>query len=122
MAGEMLDRYGRATVARVVAAFYADVLQSPRLGHYFNHVAMSGLVEHQSMFMAAVMGGPEAFDAGHINRVHANLGITNPDFEEMLGLLEARMLQAGIQRDDIQAVIEGYRHLEGDVVAAQEGR
>jgi hemoglobin len=117
MTGPMLERYGRATVARIVAAFYADVLQSETLGRYFTNVSMSGLVEHQALFMTAVMGGPHAFDRAHILRVHENLGITVEDFDEMLDLLKARMRQSGVEPDDIKTVIDGYLQMRGQVVA-----
>jgi hemoglobin len=117
----MLDRYGRVTLARIVAAFYADVLQSRTLGHYFAHVSITGLVQHQSMFMAAVMGGPAAFDSSHIRVVHEDLGITSEDFAEMLDMLEGRMLQGGIEPDDVRTVLDGYRQMRPEVVSVPGG-
>lgn len=53
--------------------------RSPRLAPFFQHVPMSGLVEHQTMFMAMVMGGPSTFSADQIEEVHQRLGIADED-------------------------------------------
>jgi hemoglobin len=116
--GTILDRYGRVTIAKVVASFYSDVLDSPRLGHYFHHVEMSRLVDHQTSFMAAVMGGPHAFGADHIRNAHQGFHISRDDFEVMIELLESSLLEHRISRRDTDRVLDGYRALQPHVVTA----
>lgn len=117
MPQKMLDRYGRVTIARLIAAFYSDMLQSPRLAPHFRDVSVSELVEHQATFMATMMGGPEVFPAEHIHRAHEHLGITEGGFEEMLRLLEYRMRQNGVEQEDVEEVLGGYRRLRNNVVS-----
>lgn len=116
----MIDRYGRVTIARMIAAFYADMLQSPQLGHYFHEVSVSGLVEHQAMFMETIMGGPTVFLDEQIRLAHHHLRISNDDFDEMLRLLDDRMRQFGVEGEDIEEVLTGYRRLQDDVVNPPE--
>lgn len=112
----MIDRYGRVTIARMIAAFYADMLQSPQLGHYFHDVSVRGLVEHQAMFMETTMGGPPVYLDEQIRHAHHHLRISADDFEEMLRLLGERMRQSGIDPEDIDEVLAGYSRLEDEVV------
>ncbi|MGH8914282.1 MAG: group I truncated hemoglobin [Acidimicrobiia bacterium] len=112
-----VDRYGRVRLAQLVASFYADVLRSERLAHYFQHVPMAGLLEHQSMFMVMVMGGPTAFTPEDIEQVHRHLRISEDDFEEMLRLLEKSLLDYEVTLTDAAYVVEGYRKLQRHVVS-----
>jgi truncated hemoglobin YjbI len=116
MGESLLERYGRVTLAKVVTSFYGDVLRSPRLAPFFEHVPMSGLVEHQTMFMVMVMGGPSAFTVEEIEEVHQRLGIADEDFEEMLRLLESSLSKFEFDPDDAATVVAGYRTLQNQVV------
>ena len=117
MAGSILDRFGRVELAQIVASFYSDVLRSPRLGPYFEDVSISALSEHQTQFLAAIMGGPLAHTAEQIRMAHRHLGITDDDFDEMLRLLESTLLDFGMEPHDAAQVIAGYRDLQPAVVA-----
>lgn len=116
----MLDKYGRAAIARVVADFYGEVLQSPLLSPYFEEASVGQLVEHQSLFMAGVMGGPKVFTPDQIRQAHHHLHIDHRAFEEMLDLLETKLRQHGFADEDIDQVLERYRAMEDQVVAHRE--
>ena len=120
MPEKMIDRYGRVTIARMIAAFYSDMLQSAQLGHYFHDVSVSGLVQHQAMFMETTMGGPTVFLDEQIRQAHHHLRISEDDFDEMLQLLADRMRQSGVEAEDIEEVLTGYRRLQNDVVNPPE--
>jgi len=54
----LFDKYGGfATVSRIVSAFYDEVLESEQLRPYFRGLDMRRLVDHQTKFIAALMGG-----------------------------------------------------------------
>jgi len=57
MVETMLEKYGRGRLTQIVSSFYGDVLRSSRLAPYFADVSIAGLIEHQSRFLAMVMGG-----------------------------------------------------------------
>ena len=98
---DLVDRYGRPLIARVVTDFYAAVLKSPRLNRYFETASVGALVEHQTNFMMAVMGGPSAFSDDHIRDTHKHLGVTTEDFDELIELLEKTMEAHGVAAEEL---------------------
>ena len=121
MAGTMLEKYGRGRLAQIVSSFYGDVLRSSQLAPFFSDVSIAGLIEHQSRFLAMVMGGPPAHTGEELVAAHEDFGITNTDFDEMLRLLERSLGTFGIDPDDIAQVISRYREMEGFVVNPAAG-
>jgi hemoglobin len=116
MAETMLEKYGRGRLARIVSSFYGDVLQSPRLGHYFDEVSIAGLIEHQARFLAMVMGGPPAYSPHEIEEAHHRFHIIDDDFDEMLRLLETSLLRFEVDPEDVAQVISRYRQMQGSVI------
>lgn len=54
----MFDRYGGFTsVSKIVMSFYDKVLDSETVGPYFEDIDMKALIDHQTKFIAQVMGG-----------------------------------------------------------------
>lgn len=95
---------GFATVRRVVSSFYDRVLDSPRLARYFEHVEMRRLIDHQTKFISAVMGGPGSFTDDHLRRVHEHLGISHDEFVEAAGHLREALEEFDIDAADVDAV------------------
>lgn len=115
MADTIFDRYGGfAKVSRIVSDFYSEVLVSPTLAPYFDRVDMARLIDHQTKFMATLLGGPASFSNEHIQRVHARLGIDDGTMDEMKQVLRECLEDHGLDETDIASVIgefEGYRPL-----------
>jgi len=101
----IFERYGGfAKVSRVVMGFYDRLLDSPITSPYFAGTDMKRLIDHQTRFIAAVMGGPASYTNDHLERVHAHLGITPEAFHESLRLLKETLEDFGFEDEDIQAV------------------
>ncbi len=75
-------------MSRIVSAFYDKVLDSENLAKFFVGIEMSRQIDHQTKFMASIMGGPASFTADHLERAHKDLKITTPDFDELAMLLK----------------------------------
>ena len=59
MARSLFDKYGGfASVSKVVMTFYTKVLDSDVIGDYFDGIDMRRLIDHQTKFIATIMGGP----------------------------------------------------------------
>ena len=59
MARSTFEKYGGfAKISRIVAAFYDKVLDSPRLSPFFEGTSMKRQIDHQTKFIASLMGGP----------------------------------------------------------------
>jgi hemoglobin len=84
MAESLFTRYGGfATVSRIVSDFYTRVLDDDSLRGYFTGVDMARQVDHQTKFVAYLMGGPASFTDEHLERVHSRLNIDDESFDEL---------------------------------------
>ena len=101
----MFDRYGGfATVSRIVSAFYDQVLDVPNLARYFENTNMRRLVDHQTKFIASVMGGPASYSNEQLERVHAGMGIQEQDYRAVVGILRETLEDFEIDESDIANV------------------
>ena len=105
MAQSIFQRYGGfASISRVVSAFYDKALESPLLSPYFADSDMRKLIDHQTKFISALMGGPASYSDEELERVHRHLDITERDFEEMVMLLKETLEDFDFEMSDIAAV------------------
>ncbi len=103
----IFERYGGfAKVSRIVMSFYDKILDAPLTSPYFTKTDMKRLIDHQTKFIAAMMGGPASYTDDHLERVHARLGITEPAFLEAVTLLTETLEDFDFAHEDIQAVKE----------------
>ena len=75
---------------------------------------MKLLVDHQTKFIATIMGGPASYTKEHIERVHLHLGITRPAFEEAMELLRETLEDFDFEDEDIDKVadeMDSYRNV-----------
>lgn len=110
---------GFPKIRRVVSAFYDRVLDSPVIGHHFEQIDMPRLIDHQTRFVAFLMGGPASYSEDHLQRVHARLRITHPEFEEMATLLGETLEDYDFPADDVAAVDRELRKREHIVVTVK---
>ena len=102
MAQTMFERYGGfANVSKIVMAFYDRVLDSDVIGDYFEHVDLRSLVDHQTKFISALMGGPASYSDQKLAEVHAHLGIDSRSFDEMARLLREALEESGMDDYDV---------------------
>jgi hemoglobin len=109
---------GFAKVRLIVSDFYDKVLESDRLAPYFAHVDMRRLVDHQTKFIAAVMGGPASFTDDQMARVHIRLGITTAAFDEMAGLFRETLEDFGVDRAEVDRLHSHVLNMRKHVVAS----
>ena len=105
MTATMFERYGGfASVSRIVSAFYDKALDSPVLSPYFEGVDMRRLIDHQTKFIASLMGGPASFSDDELERKHARLGITEGALHEMCELLTETLEDFEVEERDVETV------------------
>ncbi|SDD56294.1 group I truncated hemoglobin [Ruegeria marina] len=104
----LYDRYGGfKTVSKIVMVFYDMALDSDQIGDYFEDVDMARLIDHQTKFIASVMGGPASFSDDRLRKVHSHLGICHEDMDEMEQLLKQALVQFKVTEADIETIISG---------------
>jgi hemoglobin len=109
---------GMRTVSRMISTFYDRVLDTPDLIHYFDGIDMRRLIDHQTKFFAAVMGGPASFTDEHLAKVHAHLGIDGGSFEEAVLILRETLEDHGMGETDVGEVMSQVRARKQFIVTA----
>ncbi|POF32731.1 group I truncated hemoglobin [Roseibium marinum] len=106
MAKALFDKYGGfKSVSRIVMAFYEKVLDSDEIGDFFDNVDMPSLIDHQTKFIASLLGGPVSYSDERIKKAHASLDLTHEDFDEVGRLLKETLTEQGIEPQDIDTVM-----------------
>jgi hemoglobin len=118
MARSIFERYGGfASVGKLVLDFYDRVLDDDVLGPYFEDVDMRRLIDHQTKFVATIMGGPASYTDDTLHQVHAHLKIDHDAFEQMLVVLRETLRDHGFTPADMEAVARSMRAREAVIVA-----
>ena len=121
MAMTMFERYGGfAGVRKVVSQFYDKVLDSDQLQQYFVNTDMRSMIDHQTKFVATLMGGPASYSDEQLRRVHQRLNITQDDFVESLLLLREAMEDCDFEERDIVEVCDRFEKRKPSIVMASE--
>jgi hemoglobin len=119
----LYERFGGVTaVAGLVFDFYDRVMKSRQLARYFADVDMSRLIDHQTKFLCSVMGGPPSYTNEQLREVHAPLGITGEDFDEMVRLLHGSLKAFGMSGDDLDFTLSEIRARRPYIVGSSEDR
>jgi hemoglobin len=106
MATSLFQKYGGfAKVSRIVLTFYDKVLDSDQIGEFFDGVDMSRLVDHQTKFISSLLGGPASYTDERLRQLHAHLGITDADMDEMAKLLSEALEEHGVEPADRELVM-----------------
>ena len=106
LATSLFDKYGGLSALRnVIMAFYDRVLDSDVVGHFFEDVDLTRLIDHQTKFFTSVLGGPATFIDQHLARAHAHLAVTHAHFDEITVLLRETLVDAGFSREDTETTV-----------------
>jgi len=115
----LFERYGGfAKLNRVVSSFYEKVLDSPILGKYFEKIEMRRLIDHQTKFIASLMGGPASYSDTEIERLHVRLKITEEAFTELAALLEETLEDFEFEKIDLATIMREINHRKRYIVLA----
>lgn len=108
---------GFARVRLIVSDFYDKVLASERLNRFFRDIDVPRLIDHQTKFISAIMGGPASYSDEHIARAHGRLGISVEDYDEMAALFRETLEDFGLTPDQIERLDAHMQSMREHVVA-----
>lgn len=118
MNGSVFERIGGfARVRLLVSEFYEKVLESDRLRGYFADLDMRRLIDHQTRFISAMMGGPASYSDAMLARAHAGLGIQPEEFDEMVALIRETLEDNRLPDADVERMVAHVAALRGVIVA-----
>jgi hemoglobin len=107
MEKNLFEKYGGfSTVSRIVMQFYDKALDSDVLADYFEDIEMERLIDHQTKFVASLMGGPASYTDDMLKQLHAHLKIDDDAFDEMAKLFKETLEEAGLDPEDV-AIVAG---------------
>lgn len=105
----LFDKYGGfSTVSKIVMRLYDKLLDDDDVGPFFDDVDMPKLIDHQTKFVASLMGGPASFTDTHIERAHHHLDISAMHFEKLKELINETLTEFSVDQSDIDAVLGAF--------------
>jgi hemoglobin len=107
---------GSPSVSAAVDLFYEKVIGDPNLAAYFEGVDLGRLKGHQRAFIGAALGGPEAYQGRDMGAAHAGLGVTDADFDAVVGHLVATLGELGVPAVTISQIGDALAPLRSDIV------
>jgi hemoglobin len=109
MDGSVYERVGGfSSVSRIVLDLYDRILDDDDLGPFFEDVDMTRIVDHQTKFIATLLGGPASYTDEQIRGMHRHLAITDPQFDRLAALLAATLADHGLAAADIALVVAEF--------------
>ncbi|MBT5523582.1 MAG: group 1 truncated hemoglobin [Rhodospirillaceae bacterium] len=117
MTKSTFERYGGfGSISKVVSSFYDKVLDSPELSKYFENIDMRRQIDHQTKFIASLMGGPASYSNQELERAHARFTITRAEFDEMMELLQETLEDFDLNDEDVNEVVQNFNNRVNFVV------
>ncbi|MFT5397021.1 MAG: hemoglobin [Gammaproteobacteria bacterium] len=115
----LFDKYGGiATFHQLTRIFYQKLLDSPQVAHYFDHIDVKALTDHQTNFLAAALGGPSIYTGRDLTTAHQGLSINQEDFDDVLYSLEEALEELNVEAEDIQTILAIVVSFKGQIISA----
>jgi len=92
---------GARVVKKAVAGMYDAILEDEGLSAYFEGVDLDALMQSQVVFVSAALGGPKPWTGPSMADVHAGMGISRSEFDQVVGLLAEAFAEAGAPEEEL---------------------
>lgn len=99
---------GTPTVLAAMDAFLRRILADESISHFFAGTDLGHLRSHQSMFISALLGGPEPYTGQDLGAVHAHLQplLNDSHFDAFLKHFRASLKDVGVKDDKAERVLK----------------
>lgn len=105
-----------AGIGTVVNRLYELIIGDESLAPFFAHSDMAEQKRHMALFLAVATGGPDAYKGKEMDAAHAGRGITDADFDKVIGHAATALTEAGVAPDTIETVAGALLALRPKVV------
>jgi hemoglobin len=105
-------------IAAVVDNMYRLILTDETLAPYFAGTSMVDQKRHMALFLAAAAGGPNGYKGLDMKAAHAGRGITDADFDRVIGHAATALADAGVDEATIGQVAGALMPLRTEVTTA----
>ena len=114
MADSLYERLGgHSTLFEAMHRLYGKMQNDPVISHYFDDMDIESLTRKQVSFMSRAFGGQPPEETRSLIEIHANLGISNHDFNVLISLMQETLSEMGIAiaaQHEVLAIIEEHRN------------
>jgi hemoglobin len=102
----LFEKYGGfSQISKIVLSFYDTLLDSDEIGPFFDNTEMSKMVDHQTKFIASLLGGPASYTDNQLRQLHSHLVIEHAHFDELKVVLKDTLEDHNIEPDDVDAIL-----------------
>ncbi|MGH8959127.1 MAG: group I truncated hemoglobin [Acidimicrobiia bacterium] len=108
----------KVSLVRIVTDFYARVLASPALAPYFDGVSIETLIKHQTAFINAIGSPASIHGDDQLARVHAQLAVTDSDFNELVHLLAKTLEWHAFPPEEAKWIVSHFEDRRALIVAS----
>ena len=114
MEKSLFDKYGGfSSVSKIVLSLYDRLMEDDDVGPFFDDVDLPRLIDHQTKFVASLMGGPASFTDDHIERAHSGMIIHDHHFDRLKEILAETLSDFDVEDADIAAVLSTFEARRG---------
>ena len=114
----LFEKYGGfSAVSKIVLDFYDVLLDSDEVGPFFDDVDMPRLIDHQTKFIASLLGGPASYTDEQLHRLHERLKLQDRHFDEVLETLGETLKKHGFSAGDLSLVREALEMRRSVIVS-----
>jgi hemoglobin len=99
-------------IEQIVTDTIANHRKNPAISHYFADVDTSQLAGHVTAFFAAGTGGPSKYEGRDMTTAHANMGLSDEDFDSAVADVLLALDQNGIgdaEKTEVASILESLR-------------
>lgn len=117
----LYDKYnGFDFFTNVVKSFYKKIMDREHLSGYFSQTNMAELIDHQSRFISELIGGPVSSHGKDLKKVHKRYQITSEHFSEVASILSETLLESGVEKDDVDAILKVIAVYKDEIVSSPD--
>ena len=99
-------------IHRIVTDTIANHQKNPAIAHYFAEVDANKLAAHVTAFFAAGTGGPNKYEGRDMTSAHADMGLSNDDFDKAVADVLLALDKNGIgdaEKSEVATILESLR-------------
>lgn len=96
---------GKAAIDAAVEAFYVKVLADSRINRHFRDINMTKQRTKQKEFLSAAFGGPTPWTGRDMRKAHADLELTEADFNAVAENLQKTLEEMKVPKELIDQVM-----------------
>ena len=105
----LYEKYGGfSQVSKIVLSFYDKMLDDDDVGPFFDNVDMSRMVDHQTKFIASLLGGPASYTDNQLRQLHSHLDIHDAHFDVLESILRDTLSSHGMAVEDVETVVAEF--------------